>query len=83
MTGFDASAHAAEETVGASRNVPRGIVRSVLVPALMILIGDANWKLPAWLDRTIPRLNVEGSGSSGGHATRPPESHGQPEPATS
>ncbi len=31
ITGFDASAHAAEETVGASANVPRGIVRSVLV----------------------------------------------------
>ena len=34
MTGFDASAHAAEETVGAARNVPRGIVRSVLVSAI-------------------------------------------------
>jgi amino acid transporter len=31
ITGFDASAHAAEETVHAARNVPRGIVRSVLV----------------------------------------------------
>jgi amino acid transporter len=31
LTGFDASAHTAEETVGAARNVPRGIVRSVLV----------------------------------------------------
>ncbi|QEL15319.1 amino acid permease [Limnoglobus roseus] len=31
VTGFDASAHAAEETVDASRNVPKGIVRSVLV----------------------------------------------------
>ena len=31
ITGFDASAHTAEETVDASRNVPRGIVRSVLV----------------------------------------------------
>jgi amino acid transporter len=31
ITGFDASAHAAEETVGAAVNVPRGIVRSVVV----------------------------------------------------
>jgi amino acid transporter len=31
LTGFDASAHAAEETRSASREVPRGIVRSVLV----------------------------------------------------
>jgi amino acid transporter len=34
LTGFDASAHAAEETVGAARAVPRGIVRSVLVSGL-------------------------------------------------
>jgi amino acid transporter len=34
ITGFDASAHAAEETVGAAVNVPRGIVRSVLVSGI-------------------------------------------------
>ena len=34
LTGFDASAHAAEETIGASTNVPRGIVRSVLISGL-------------------------------------------------
>ena len=34
ITGFDASAHASEETVGASEMVPRGIVRSVLISGL-------------------------------------------------
>ncbi len=34
ITGFDASAHVAEETAGAARNVPRGIVRSVWVSGL-------------------------------------------------
>ncbi len=34
ITGFDASAHAAEETVGAALSVPRGIVRSVLVSGI-------------------------------------------------
>ncbi|MGP0065401.1 MAG: amino acid permease, partial [Isosphaeraceae bacterium] len=34
ITGFDASAHASEETIGASASVPRGIVRSVLVSGL-------------------------------------------------
>jgi amino acid transporter len=34
ITGFDASAHVSEETIGASRSVPRGIVRSVLVSGL-------------------------------------------------
>jgi putative drug exporter of the RND superfamily len=37
------------------------VVRSVLVPGLMLMIGKANWWLPGWLDRALPRLNVEGS----------------------
>jgi putative drug exporter of the RND superfamily len=36
------------------------VVRMLLVPATMELLGDKNWWLPAWLDRIIPRLNVEG-----------------------
>ncbi|MHB8694139.1 MAG: MMPL family transporter, partial [Solirubrobacteraceae bacterium] len=37
------------------------LVRCVLVPALMLLLGDVNWKLPSVLDRLLPRFNVEGS----------------------
>ncbi len=37
------------------------IVRMVLVPATMALLGKANWWLPAWLDRILPHLTVEGS----------------------
>ena len=36
------------------------IIRSVLVPALMLLGGKANWWLPRSLDRILPHLNVEG-----------------------
>jgi RND superfamily putative drug exporter len=35
------------------------IVRTVLVPALMHVLGRSNWWLPAWLDRILPRLHVE------------------------
>ena len=35
------------------------IVRMVLVPATMALLGKANWWLPAWLDRVLPHLTVE------------------------
>ncbi len=35
------------------------IVRMVLVPATMALLGKANWWLPAWLDRVLPQLSVE------------------------
>ncbi len=36
------------------------IVRMLLVPSLMVLMGAANWWLPRWLDRILPRLHVEG-----------------------
>ncbi|MEZ0284498.1 MAG: hypothetical protein ACAH79_04605 [Thermoleophilia bacterium] len=35
------------------------IVRMVLVPAVMQLLGRANWWRPRWLDRRLPRLDVE------------------------
>jgi RND superfamily putative drug exporter len=31
----------------------------VLVPATMELLGDANWWLPRWLERAMPRLTVD------------------------
>jgi putative drug exporter of the RND superfamily len=37
------------------------IVRAVLVPAVMMILGDLNWKLPRFLDRWTPQLNIEGS----------------------
>ena len=37
------------------------IVRSVLVPALMLMIGDANWWLPTRLNDLLPHLRVEGA----------------------
>ena len=35
------------------------LIRSLLVPALMHLIGPANWALPGWLNRVLPRLAIE------------------------
>jgi RND superfamily putative drug exporter len=35
------------------------IVRMVLVPATMELLGDRNWWLPRWLDRLLPHVEVE------------------------
>jgi RND superfamily putative drug exporter len=36
------------------------LVRMLLVPATMELLGSRNWWLPKWLDRIVPTLNVEG-----------------------
>ena len=35
------------------------VIRGLLVPALMHLLGPANWTLPGWLDRLLPRLAAE------------------------
>ena len=52
ITGFDASAHTAEETVGAARNVPRGIVRSVCVSGLV------GWLMVMALVLAMPGIDV-------------------------
>ena len=36
------------------------IVRMLLVPATMELLGDRNWWLPKWLDRILPNIDIEG-----------------------
>ncbi|MEU0841268.1 MMPL family transporter [Streptomyces sp. NPDC005962] len=35
------------------------VLRTLLVPALMHLLGGANWWLPGWLDRRLPRISIE------------------------
>jgi putative drug exporter of the RND superfamily len=35
------------------------VVRMVLVPAIMQLLGERNWWIPSWLERILPRLDVE------------------------
>jgi RND superfamily putative drug exporter len=58
------------------------IVRSVLVPALMIMVGDANWKLPAVLERLLPHLRVEGAAARTPPAAGPvPSAEPVPEPS--
>ncbi|MFS0885868.1 MMPL family transporter [Aeromicrobium sp. 179-A 4D2 NHS] len=38
------------------------VVRLVLIPALMYLMGEKAWYLPRWLDRIIPNVDIEGEG---------------------
>jgi RND superfamily putative drug exporter len=39
--------------------IDASLIRMVLVPATMELLGDANWWLPRWLERLVPRISVE------------------------
>jgi RND superfamily putative drug exporter len=47
------------------------IVRMLLVPATMELLGDRNWWLPAWIDRILPRIDVEGAHDPLEHPEQP------------
>ena len=49
------------------------IVRLVLVPATMKLLGDANWWIPGWLDRLLPTIDIDGE------AAAYPAAHGEPQ----
>ncbi|SOC52238.1 putative drug exporter of the RND superfamily [Blastococcus aggregatus] len=51
------------------------LVRMTLVPAVLALLGRSAWWLPAWLDRVLPDLDVEGAGLAeepSGTTTREP-----------
>lgn len=43
------------------------VVRLVLVPAIMTVLDERAWWFPAWLDRVVPNINVEGGASEGDH----------------
>ena len=40
------------------------IVRMVLVPAVMQMLGERNWWMPRWLDRLVPHTELEAPAAS-------------------
>jgi putative drug exporter of the RND superfamily len=56
------------------------IVRMLLVPATMELLGDRNWWLPRWLDRILPNIDVEGHAEPTEDAEGVTEPEREPEP---
>ncbi len=36
------------------------IVRMVIIPSVMALMGDKAWWLPKWLDKILPNVDIEG-----------------------
>jgi RND superfamily putative drug exporter len=59
----------------------------LVAPAVMTLLGDRAWWLPGWLDRLLPRIDLEGEeqaeapGGAERHRQRAPHPQGQPAPA--
>jgi putative drug exporter of the RND superfamily len=37
------------------------IVRCMLLPAVLHIVGERTWRIPTWLDRVLPRVNIEGT----------------------
>jgi putative drug exporter of the RND superfamily len=62
------------------------VVRCMLLPATLHIIGKVTWSLPAWLDRILPHLNIEGTTTTGAEAPDarrdPPSPRARPETAT-
>ncbi|HEY3828724.1 MAG TPA: MMPL family transporter [Solirubrobacteraceae bacterium] len=57
------------------------VVRCLLLPAVLSLVGARTWWLPGWLERILPRINIEGSSTHPLPAEEPhPAPHGALEP---
>ncbi|MCK8677650.1 MMPL family transporter [Streptomyces lichenis] len=57
--------------LAASVLIDATVVRLLLVPAAMTLLGRAAWWTPHWLERLLPRVDAEGGGAEGGHGRTP------------
>ncbi|HEY6761924.1 MAG TPA: MMPL family transporter [Baekduia sp.] len=47
--------------MGVAVAVDATVVRCLLVPSVMTLLGNANWWFPRWLDRVLPNFSIEGA----------------------
>jgi RND superfamily putative drug exporter len=59
------------------------VVRCVLLPAVLELLGKSTWWLPRWLDARLPHFNIEGSSARAARVDLPPDfgEAEEPEPA--
>ncbi|WP_406010566.1 MMPL family transporter [Streptomyces sp. NBC_00637] len=80
FSGFIGSGESMVKTIGFGLAVAvlfdAFVVRMALVPAVLALLGDKAWWLPGWLDRLLPRVDVEGAGLR----AAPPVAGGEPAP---
>jgi RND superfamily putative drug exporter len=58
------------------------VVRMAIVPAVMALLGHRAWWLPGWLDRILPRVDVEGESLDRNPLGEPPTRAKEPVPAS-
>ena len=49
------------------------VIRCVMLPAVLEILGPTTWKLPRWLDARLPHINIEGSSARGLRDVAEPE----------
>ena len=63
------------------------VIRCVMLPAVLELLGETTWKLPKWIDRRLPHINIEGSAARRAGSMPPPDpgepAEREPEPVGS
>jgi RND superfamily putative drug exporter len=47
------------------------VVRCVMLPAVLEIFGTVTWRLPRWIDRRLPHINIEGSSARARPAAEP------------
>ena len=55
------------------------VIRCVLLPAVLELLGPTTWKLPRWIDERLPHINIEGSAARESAAAEAPQLDEEPE----
>jgi RND superfamily putative drug exporter len=67
------------EGLAAAVLIDATIIRGIMLPASMKLLGDWNWYLPSWLE-WLPHIGGEGEPPAPPRAPRAPEATKEPEP---
>ena len=57
--------------LGVSVLIDATVIRILVVPATMFVLDRANWWIPGWLDRVLPRLEPAEAGAAPGRSSRP------------
>ncbi|MGH3170695.1 MAG: MMPL family transporter, partial [Trebonia sp.] len=55
--------------------IDASLVRMVLVPSIMSLLGPRAWWLPRWMEPIVPKINLEGDTSQPGEKSPAPRTH--------
>jgi RND superfamily putative drug exporter len=56
------------------------LMRMTLVPALLTVLRERSWAIPAWLEKALPNITIEAPGERASRGTQLPHPELEPEP---